>query len=959
MQNKLALLIFSILILIFSSSPSFSQTGKISGTIFDDSNEPLIGASVLIEGTSLGAATNVRGEFIILNISPGTYSLKASYVGYNEAILSNVKVSVNLTTSVEFILTSTAIELGTIVKVAERPLIIKNATNTINIVRSEDIENLPLRDVTQIVATQTGVVSQDDNLYIRGSRADAVAYYVDGVLVNNPVFGGSRVSPIANAIEEIQFQAGGYSAEFGGANAGIISTQTRIGGEKYHFGLELITDNFSQLGEKFLGGYSYGFSEYVLTASGPLIPSSKKVKFFIAANNKFYRSPASFYKGTNFVNVFDPVLSAGGKADTFNVVYPDGYLVGFNNNSYQFSGNLYFDLNPFTIRLNGGFNFTEGRNGVGITNVFTAERAGVNQSQTITSSLKFTHVLATNAFYDVVFNYYSDFYLDMDPIFQHDITAYGDSLQNAKYGTSMKRDGVNLDPYQAYGFTFTRSTVPFNAYRKQRTDRLGGKLNSLIQLRHNEIKFGGEFDYWTIRRYSLSPRGIVSNIRANPQGDYYKIYDRLDNYGYDVFGNKSDEEGLYAPKHPIFAAAYLMDKIEYSDLVINFGIRFDYINTNSQKFKDPSNIIFDKNDKIDPISLEDVEPTAQFSPRLGFSFPVTDNTVFHAQYGKFIQQTQLRDIYQGYSTVADNIKGGFAISQPVGFGLKPEQTTQYEIGFKQMLGDFLAFNLTGFYKDIKDQIQIRSIYASETANHRQYYAWVNGDFSTTKGFEFSIDLRRTSRIAATLDYTYSDASGTGSNPSTGFRMIWQSPTAEPLFPQMIAPTDFNLAHKGALNIDYRFSGNDGPILFGQRILENFGMNFLVNFGSGFNFTRWDGYGNARIPNEPLNTSTTPWTFQVDARIDKTFNFGPFKANLYIWIMNLLNTQNVVSVFNNTGDAYDDGYLTDPQGIAQIEGYRRFGDDKAQLYQDLYRALTYSAGYFGSPRQIKLGIRLNY
>ena len=137
------------------------------------------------------------------------------------------------------------------------------------------------------------------------------------------------------------------------------------------------------------------------------------------------------------------------------------------------------------------------------------------------------------------------------------------------------------------------------------------------------------------------------------------------------------------------------------------------------------------------------------------------------------------------------------------------------------------------------------------------------------------------------------------------------------------------------------------------------MNFLVNFGSGFNFTRWDGYGNARIPNEPLNTSTTPWTFQVDARIDKTFNFGPFKANLYIWIMNLLNTQNVVSVFNNTGDAYDDGYLTDPQGIAQIEGYRRFGDDKAQLYQDLYRALTYSAGYFGSPRQIKLGIRLNY
>ncbi|NCS88802.1 MAG: hypothetical protein GW789_08695, partial [Ignavibacteria bacterium] len=106
--------------------------------------------------------------------------------------------------------------------------------------------------------------------------------------------------------------------------------------------------------------------------------------------------------------------------------------------------------------------------------------------------------------------------------------------------------------------------------------------------------------------------------------------------------------------------------------------------------------------------------------------------------------------------------------------------------------------------------------------------------------------------------------------------------------------------------------------------------------------------------------TTPWTFQLDAKVDKTIEIGPFNTNIYVWVINLLNTQNVTGVYNTSGDAYDDGWLASPQGKKQVEALRTsYGDEQAVLYQNLYKATNYDSGKFGTPRQIRLGIRLNY
>ncbi|MFH1194523.1 MAG: TonB-dependent receptor [bacterium] len=948
---------------------TFAQTGKIVGKVTDlETGEPLIGANVIIQGTSQGAATDENGEYLILNVYPSTYTIQARYIGYRDITLQNIRVSVNLTTEANFQLPSETYTTDVVTVIAPRPLVNKNITNSTEIVNKEDIENLPIRGVNAIVATQAGVVQQGGNLHFRGSRQDAVAFYVDGVMVNNPVFGGSRTAIINNAIEEIQVQSGGYSAEFGGANGGIISSQTRAGTEKYQISLEAITDNFTNgVGKEFLGGYTYGYSEYVLTASGPILPSYQNLKFFLAANNVFTRSGAAFFGDYNFEDLPDAVRDAeGNQRPDFDIKYPKGYTPNNGSNTYQFQGNLTYDLNPFTFRVNANYRTNENRGGIGWNTYDAVNSASLNQDYSLIGSFKFTHVINPSSFYDVIFSVFDDYYVTMDPYFKDQIWMYGDSLSNAAIGRYMEADGISPDNRLTYGtFQSLYGDQPVSAFRKQASSNIGGKVNFLYQLgKHHEFKTGGEFTKWTIRRYSISNGraiAIAQSVNSNPDGEVTDWYTRVDNYGYDSYGNLSDADEASGAKHPIFAGFYINDKMEFTDLVVNVGFRLDYINTDSKTFSNPTSVAFDQiTGNIDESALVDVDPILQVVPRLGLSFPVTDKTMFHAQYGKFIQQSQLRDIYLGYNATSDIVKGGYAELNPVGFGLRPERTTSYEIGFRQQLGENFAFDITGFYKDIKDQIQARQIYADASAQHSAYYALVNGDFATTKGFELKLDLRRIERIALTFDYTYSDAQGTGSTPNEATRTIWQSPTQTPFFPVQISPLSFNQTHHGAFNMDYRFADDDGPEIFGSRMLSNLGMNLLFTFNSGFNFTRFAGYTNSRIPTEGINESTTPWNFQLDARINKSFDIGQFNFDIYLWVINVLNTQNIVGVFNQTGDAEDDGWLSTEEGQNQIENYRnQYGDEGAETYKQLYLASIYNAGNYGTPRQIRLGIRINY
>lgn len=1003
--------LIAVLCILFPVA-AMAQNGKIAGKVTDrETGEPLIGANVMIEGSDRGAATNINGEFVILNVPIGKVTLVASYIGYQQITLRDLLIRSNETTSADFQLPSEAFTVDAVEIMAEKPMVDKNVTNSKSTVTQEEIENLPVRGVEGIVALQAGIVSQGGNIYVRGSRGDATGYVVDGVNVNDPIYGGRALSVINNAIAEVNFQAGGYSAEFGGANGGLIMTTTRSGGRQMQIGFEAYTDSWSEPGEEnFLGSYNYGNSLYVLTAGGPLYGP---VRFFVAAQNAFSRTPAS-YRGAYTladqydaalrqtdahallspaeqakVGIFDPRL--GSSARKVDYTYPGGYVQNTADQSWTFNGNMTFDLNPINIRLGGSYSRTNGRQGAGITSAYQVGRTATMvgdqlvynsdnlslandmralslEAENYSASIKLTHLLSQTTFYEVFLNYFGSFNVLMDPDLQHDIFAYGDSTRNAELGYNFRADGINPLPVQLFGdnyATFGAANTGY-AYQKDRYSSIGGKLNIVHQIgRTHEIKLGGEATQYQVRQFDITAFTLKSFYRSNPDANptQQAVNARTNNFGYDQWGAISDSE-LDGPRNPVFASAYLLDKIELEDLVINVGLRWDYIDTDTREFLDPNNVLFDDFGMIDlsANNMRDVEASSTISPRIGFSFPVTDQTVFYAQYGKFVQQSRLRDVYLGYATSASNIRGGYAIENPVGFGLKPETTLQYDFGFRQQIGDYLAFDIGAFYKDIQDQIQQQQIPASPGAQHLAYYAWVNGDFATTSGVSLKVDLRRVERVQASVDYTYSDARGTGSAPSTAFRAIWLAPTETPYLPKYTTLLSFNQTHRGSINIDYRFGRDDGPMLAGVPFLARTGLNMLFTFNSGHPYTRVDenSYDNRRQPVEVLNESVTPWIFQIDARLDKTVSIAGLDVNFYLWVINLLDTKNVTDVFIQSGSASDDGYLSTVQGRQQLQTYQAYGDVFARLYQDYYyQTYLMNAALFGPPRQVRVGLRIDF
>ncbi|MFQ6615945.1 MAG: carboxypeptidase-like regulatory domain-containing protein [Fidelibacterota bacterium] len=997
---KTKLFLISLLGLLLAST-AFAQTGKISGSVIDrETGEPLIGANVIVMGTSFGAATDVEGRFVILDVPSGTYSLKTTYVGYQEVTLSNVRVVAGLTVYAEDIsLSSVAIEAEPIQVVAERPLIEKSATNAVRIVTSDEIEKLPVRGANEYFALQPGVVLQNDRIHIRGGRSDEVGFYIEGASAKDIVDrdGGSLINTIPEALEEVLVQAGGYAAEFGGANAGIIQQNFRTGGDRLFMSLQGETDNFGNYpGEKVLGSYSYGYSDYVVTLSGPLL--FNRVRFFLAGENNFMRdynpvfwsgSPATWFDGTPLDTVYDTGVRGGDKGDMEVLSWNAGNIPGRMRNRYGANGTLLLDFHPLRIKTAGAYTWQRQRsNTLPIMYLFAQDRLPLTDRSEVLINTKASYFLTSTSFLELNLNFLDRRTKTYDPWFKDDFLAYSDSLEAARVSeendlgwAAQPSYTSRVRPYDFHGFQFHRPGYLLSGLTKDQRGYLGGSVAFTSQVGRHELKLGGSAENWSVRHYFVSggragAQALLSFMRSNPDSArdatslarIVRVQTTPNIYGFDEFGNVIDK-GPDGPRHPKFYSAYLQDKIEYNDIIINAGLRYDYIFMDTWKLADPTRPEVDT--RI--YTLENVGKSQAYeyvSPRLGFAFPVTDRTVFHVQYGKFVQPPGLDVTYRGLMYSAFVFTGGYYFTNPVGYDLEPERTTQYEVGFTQQFTDFASFDLTAFYKDIRGQIQFDHVETAAGWEISQYPVYVNQDFATTKGLELSFRMRRTNRLLGQINYTFSDARGTNSFASSAGGAL-EGPGR--VAPKIVIPLRYQQTHRGSVNLDYRFGlGDGGPIL------ERSGINLLFTFNSGHPFTRAvspgglgqedamtggilnDGDSRQRQPIEPINSSTTPWNSNLDVRLDKTFSLAGLDLNAYVYVQNVFNTRNVTNVYYGTGNAYDDGFLTSGDGLDVIES-------RGEEFGDLYRAANlenrqhnwWLNGFdlFDSPRQVRFGLRL--
>lgn len=369
-------------------------------------------------------------------------------------------------------------------------------------------------------------------------------------------------------------------------------------------------------------------------------------------------------------------------------------------------------------------------------------------------------------------------------------------------------------------------------------------------------------------------------------------------------------------------------------------------------------------------AFRDYEPQINVLPRVSLSFPISEDAGFFAHYDILTRRpltlgpdplTGAGDAdgepfaspVQYYNFRRNN---GTFLANP---NLRPQQTIDYELGFRQRISQRSAITLSAFYREIRNLVTTIQIVE---AYPRTYNTLGNQDFGTVKGFTFGYDLRRSSNARIMANYTLQFAEGTASNFADALRRANQPNLRIPV------PLGYDQRHALKLTFDYRLNKNEGPVLFGKKIFENAGFNTTFYAGSGTPYTRVQG----TIPGEAggfaatqisggINGSRLPWQNRTSLRIDKTFDFGKttsgkngrYSVNVYFYVQNLFNARNILGVYAFTGSPVEDGYLTSDQGLRDIRLVRDNGQSAA-AYMMYYRLLMENPGNFALPRRMRIG-----
>ncbi len=331
-------------------------TGKIVGKVVDkQTGEALPGAGVIIQETGQGTATDLDGSFVIINVPPGTYTLKASYVGYRDMVVKNVNVDADRTTEVNFYLLPAAFQESTVVVTAKPKAIKKDLTSSRTITTAKDIQNLPATEVTDVIARQAGVSIREGELHIRGGRPGEVSFSVDGIETKDPYNNFSTSIVPLLAMQEASVERGGFDVDQGSASSGAIQIITKEGGEKYEISLMPYTNDFSIFGDKI-----YGFLDE--NKGDPYLD-------FLLGKNTDFKSPLNRHRTQNktfefsvggpFIPTFrkGPRFYVSGVISKYKGTFPVSFDPGFYNieNNYQWKFTL--PLKNFKIFTSGIYRY--------------------------------------------------------------------------------------------------------------------------------------------------------------------------------------------------------------------------------------------------------------------------------------------------------------------------------------------------------------------------------------------------------------------------------------------------------------------------------------------------------------------------------------------------------------------------------------------------------------------------
>ncbi len=760
MRCQLIRWILVLSVIGWCSVAAAQQFGVIRGMVRDKrSGKPLVSATIRIPGTYYGAFSDPRGRFLIRNVEPGEYTLEVSYVGYKTVKKTGIQVRGGDTVVVNIAMEEAAISLGKeVVVIGKKPLIDVEETQSIQLIERETIRQMPVEQISEILTLQPGIIEQNQEIHIRGSRGYETAYLLDGVSVQDPLAGtGFGLHLSASAVETMEVITGGINPEFGQTTAGVINIKTRSGSKTYRGNVGLrrgylihhrnpydqdtnspfITDIF-----EFSIGGPEPLTTYVLPALGMHLPGS--VTFF-----------ASLY-----LNASDYIVPAFARTTVRSSILPRWLSLRQENmaNAYvklewmptpmqRLSYSLYqsWRLNQNTRSLQTNLEYV--RPDPGYQYRFQGHFDGALTYGNIAQFQKvaWMHTVSKQLLYELrISNFYSRLKVD-----------------------------ANGRDYDAYEPPEDIPSIPAHYYDTGDSLHLGIIPGDGFYDVGNGYIWNDHFvDEWTIRgdvTYFFAEKnriktGLELRFQELQQANIYAPW-------YEPLGLNNDVFHV----HPILGDWYIQHNITFRGLILNYGVRLDFWAPGAEvdaAIADPERTTISQQQRQNylrkTIALFGRRWKIRLNPRLGISHPITNNQTLFFSFGHFSKLPRPQYVYaklmpqQAYSTYQ-------RFGNP---DLDPETSIAYEIGIRTQITSNDVLTVTAYYKDIFDYVQTRRV---RTDNPRfaggSFLTYVNADYARSRGIEVEFKKRIGDWFTGQISASYSVVTGKSNSADEGILIV--------------------------------------------------------------------------------------------------------------------------------------------------------------------------------------------
>ena len=945
-------------------------TGKLSGTLIDkETGEPLIGCNIIIEDTYLGTSSNEKGEYALLNIPPKTYSIRFEMIGYKKLVNEGVTIISDKTTSLNGELVSSVIAGEEVVVVAEKKLIQFDVTQSEAIISSEELEGMPVTEVSEVLRLQGGVtVDSDGGIHMRGGRTSEVSYMVDGVPMSDLYDGGIGVQIENDNIQELQVISGTFNAEYGRALTGVVNMVTKDGGNQFEGSLHTYAGDYQSSDKIYNNLNNLDLEDdYSVSASlsGPILKD--KVTFYSSGR---VNQSKGWLNGLQTFTIYGDTIFKDQNNNRYldgNEEQKDPYYKGLNwHSSWSTQNKVTFNLlKGTTFKINTILNSRESQDyNFALQLLEDAQITNFNRGRFL--GLSISHTLSPTSFLQVnisenKYNYES--YLFEDPLDNRYITPdslFLARLENRIPDHIIEQYGDQVQYFPAY--SLYRAGVDNRRFERE-TKTNNYKLDFTSQInKYNQVKLGLDFSshFLMLDTYSLLDSTLTDQVYTP------------------FIPDKESFTRSYYVRKPTEFAIYAQDKIEYGDMIINLGLRYESFNPNAKipnnihepYIKDPRNPALDtlSQGQLEAINWGDISYTeidsngnevsytyadyysrfndqpnlnqktgwwknttvkSLLSPRAAVAYPISDKGVIHFAYGYFFKIPDFSLLYDETDYKLSETGSNFGI-----FGnpdLKPETTVSYELGLKQEVALNTRLELKAFYRDARNYVS--SGIPIDLGDGKAYYTFVNKDYSNSRGIIVTAYRRFSNFIGGQLDYTYQVAEGANSNPVEEFGAVLAG--NEPT--RSIIPLDWDQTHSlnGSIFANYK----------------EWGANTVFQFGAGYPYTpqitNYESQGEVLSTVLLRNSRRKPSTFRMDVKLHRGIKIGELNGKFYVRIQNLTDRRNHISVYGDSGKANQTIEQARAQAISPFEPMR-----PNTLEQFFNRP-----DWYDPPRQIQMGLQI--